>query len=301
VITLIIGCGYLGQRLGSLLRQRGERVLGTVRSQRRAAEISGLGIEPVIADVLKPDSLRALPAADRIFYCVGFDRAAGASMKDVYVDGLTYVLRCLPPSLKRLVYASSTGVYGQSDQEWVDEDSLARPRNESGAVCLEAEECLRAWAGAGQTSVVVLRFAGLYGPGRMVRRSILERGEPIPGDPSKFLNLIHIDDAARAAAAALGAAEPEPLYVVSDDRPVTRAEYYSRMAAVIGAREPRFENPGPAGTEGTHDATNKRIHNDRMKRGLITTLDYPDITTGLADAVGAGGESVDQSAAAGST
>jgi nucleoside-diphosphate-sugar epimerase len=238
--------------------------------------------------VLRPDSLRALPSADRVFYCVGFDRAAGASMRDVYVDGLKNVLQCLPPTLKRLVFVSSTGVYGQTDQEWVDEDSPACPRNESGAVCLEAEECLRDWAGAGQTSVVVLRFAGLYGPGRMVRRSILERGEPIPGDPSKFLNLIHIDDAASAAAAALKAAEPEPLYVISDDRPVTRAEYYSRMAAVIGAPEPRFEPPAPDSPEGTRDVTNKRIRNDRMKRGLIATLDYPDITTGLASAVGPG-------------
>ena len=55
--TLIIGCGYLGQRLGARLRQQGERVFGTVRSPGRAAVIAGLGIEPVIADVLAPDSL----------------------------------------------------------------------------------------------------------------------------------------------------------------------------------------------------------------------------------------------------
>lgn len=286
VTTLIIGCGYLGERTGSLLRQRGERVLGTVRSQRRATEIAGLGIEPVIADVLRSDSLRGFPAADRVFYCVGFDRTAGASMRDVYVDGLKNVLQVFPPSWKRLVYASSTGVYGQSDQEWVDEDSPACPRGESGAVCLEAEDCLRAWASAGRCSVVILRFAGLYGPGRMVRRSILERAEPIPGDPSKFLNLIHIDDAARAAAAALAAAGPEPLYLISDDRPVMRAEYYSRMAAVIGAPAPRFEPAGPGSPDAARDATNKRIRNDRMKRGLIATLDYPDIATGLAAAFG---------------
>ena len=90
-------------------------------------------------------------------------------------------------------------------------------------------------------SAIILRFAGLYGPGRVVRRSLLERGEPIPGDPEKFLNLIHIDDAAQAAAAALEARHAEPLYVVSDDRPVTRREYYTRMADATGVAAPRFE------------------------------------------------------------
>jgi nucleoside-diphosphate-sugar epimerase len=286
VTTLIIGCGYLGERLGSLLRHRGERVFGTVRSQARAAEIEGRGIEPVIADVLGPDSLRTLPPADRVFYCVGFDAAARRTRRAVYVDGLRNVLERLPSSVKRLVYASSTGVYGQTAGEWVDEESPACPMHESGMVCLEAERCLLGWASTAKSSVVVLRFAGLYGPGRIVRRSILEKGEPIPGDPSKFLNLIHIDDAARAAAAALAAAEPDPLYLVSDDRPVTREEYYSRMATLVGAPQPRFEPSPSVGSESARDATNKRIRNGRMKRGLIGILNYPDITTGLGAAVG---------------
>ena len=99
--------------------------------------------------------------------------------------GCRMFLTCLPPSVTRLVYASSTGVYGQTDGEWVDEESPTCPRHESGKVCLEAEERIRAWASArASTSAVVLRFAGLYGPGRVVRRSMLERGEPIPGDPT---------------------------------------------------------------------------------------------------------------------
>ncbi len=274
---MIIGCGYLGQRLGVLLLRDGVRVFGTVRSSGRAAEIAGLGIEPIIADVLQPDSLRGLPRAHRVFYCVGFDRAAGAAMRAVYVDGLQNVLENLPPSVGRFVYASSTGVYGQAGGEWVDEDSPTCPLHESGKVCLEAEGRIRAWTG----SAVVLRFAGLYGPGRIVRRTILERGEPIPGDPDKFLNLVHIDDAARVSAAALDADEPEPIYVVGDDRPVTRREYYSVAARALAAPEPRFAMPIPGSAEAARDATNKRVANHRMKRGLGITLLYPDITTGL--------------------
>ncbi len=286
--TLIIGCGYLGQRLGAFLLRDGGRVFGTVRTSVRAMQLDGLGIEPVIADVLQPDSLRGLPSADRVFYCVGFDRSAGAAMRTVYVDGLQNVLDHLPVSVKRIVYASSTGVYGQTSGEWVDEDSPTAPLHESGRFCLEAEGRVRNWAESHSRTAVVLRFAGLYGPGRIVRRAILERGEPIPGDPDKFLNLIHIDDAAQASAAALRADEPASIYVVADGRPVTRREYYSVAAAVLGAPEPRFELPRPGSPESTRDATNKRVANHRMKRGLGVRLSYPRHHDRTARGVGAG-------------
>jgi nucleoside-diphosphate-sugar epimerase len=283
VTTLIIGCGYLGQRLGTVLHQRGERVFGTVRSASRAAIIAGQGIEPFIADVLEPDSLKELPEAQGVFYCVGFDRAAGSSMRTVYVEGLQNVIDKLSRSVTRFVYASSTGVYGQTDGAWVDESSPTCPQHESGRVCLEAEDRVRAWAksGADCASAVILRFAGLYGSGRLVRRSILERGEPIPGDPHRFLNLIHIDDAAQAAAAALTATQPEPLYLVCDDRPVTRAEYYSQVATLVGTPGPRFEPPRPETPEAARDETNKRINNHRIKSGLHLALMYPDLKSGL--------------------
>jgi nucleoside-diphosphate-sugar epimerase len=288
VSTLIVGCGYLGQRLGALLLRGGGPVWGTVRSPSRAEELAGLGIEPVIADVLQPESLRRLPRADQVFYCVGFDRSPGAAMQAVYRDGFQNVLDNLPPSVQRLVYASSTGVYGQTGGEWVDEDSPTGPVNESGRWCLEAESHLGAWAAARARSAIVLRFAGLYGPGRIVRRTLLERGEPIPGDPDRFLNLIHIDDAARVAAAALRAVEPERIYLVADDRPVTRREYYSVAAQAVGAPGPRFAPPQPGSVEAARDATSKRVANRRMKRGLGITLLYPDITTGLPAALGSG-------------
>jgi nucleoside-diphosphate-sugar epimerase len=286
VTTLIIGCGYLGQRLGVRLVRDGRRVFGTVRSPGRADELIRSGIEPVIVDVLRPDTMRGLPAADRVFYAVGFDRAAGAAMRTVYVDGLQAVLDHLPRSVRRFVYAGSTGVYGQAGGELVDEESPTVPEHESGRVVLEAEGRVFARADSRDASPVILRFAGLYGPGRVVRRSMLERGEPIPGDPGKFLNMVHIDDAAAAAAAALDADAPGPIYLVADDRPVTRREYYAVAAGVLGAPEPRFEAPRPGTPEAARDATSKRVDNRRMKAELGVVPRYPDITTGLAAALG---------------
>jgi nucleoside-diphosphate-sugar epimerase len=285
---LIIGCGYLGQRLGALLLRGGGKVWGTVRSPGRAQELAGLGIEPVLADVLQGKSLRRLPPANQVFYCVGFDRSAGAAMRAVYVDGFQNVLDNLSPSVHRLVYASSTGVYGQTGGEWVDEGSPTCPQHESGRLCLEAEGRLLAWSLSRTCSAVVLRFAGLYGPGRIVRRTPLERGEPIPGDPEKFLNLIQIDDAARVAAAALQAVEPEPIYLVGDDRPITRREYYTVAARSLRAPAPQLVPPQPGSSEAARDQTSKRVSNRRMKSGLGLTLLYPDITTGLPAALGSG-------------
>ncbi len=286
--TLIIGCGYLGGRSGASLHRAGEAVYGTARSPARAAEIAAQGLEPIIMNVLDPASLRNLPAADRVFYCVGFDRSAGASLRAVYVDGLLNVLDGLPHDVTRLVYASSTGVFGQTDGEWVDEQTPPCPRTESGTLCLEAEKRLRAWSQkrAGAVSVVILRFAGLYGPGRVVRRALVERGEPIPGDPSRLFNLIHVDDAARVTVKALSAASPEPLYLVSDDRPVTRLNYYSLLATLLSAPEPTFTPPEPGSPEEGRDATSKRVANHRMKAGLGIELIYPDITSGLPASLG---------------
>ena len=285
--TLIVGCGYLGQRIGARLHDRGERVYGTVRSPNRATEIAGQGVEPIIADVLDLESLRRLPAIERVFYCVGFDRSAGTAMRTVYVDGLQNVLHSLPNSVSRFVYAGSSGVYGQTDGEWVDEGSPTHPQHESGKVCLEAEQLVRTWADArpGSVSAVILRYVGLYGPDRVVRRAILERAEPLPGDPDKFLNLIHIDDAALAGVAALETKGVESIYVIADDRPVTRREYYSLMANLLSAPQPRFEPQGPESRKSSRDATNKRVSNQRMKRGLGLKLIHADITTGLPAAI----------------
>ena len=282
--TLIFGCGYLGGHLGALLSRAGQHVYGTCRSQARAAEIAALGIEPLIADVLDPPSLGRLPATEGVFYCVGFDRSAGPSMRAVYVDGLLNVLESLPVDVTRFVYASSTGVFGQTEGEWVDEESRTDPRTESGKVCLEAEERVRDWTEnrPGAAGSVILRFAGLYGPGRVVRRALVERGEPIPGDPSKLFNLIHIEDAAELAMSALSAASPDRVYLVTDDRPVTRLEYYSLLATLLNAPAPTFIAPRmPAAPTRVAAATSKRVANHRMKsRPRRSTLAYPDISTG---------------------
>lgn len=279
--TLIIGCGYLGQRVGQRLLADGERVWGTVRSRSRADDLAALGIEPVIADVLDPDSLRALPGADRVFYTVGFDRNVGVAMRSVYVDGLRAALGVVAGPGVRVVYASSTGVYGQESGDWIDEDAPAEPRHESGRICLEAENLARERATAQGFSLIVLRFAGLYGPGRIPRRASVAQGEPIVGDAAKYVNFIHIDDAAASAVAALDRGRAGRVYHVADDRPVTRVEFYVELARVLNAPAPRFVRPDPGSPEARREESNKRVSNRRLREELAVDLRYTDIIHGL--------------------
>ena len=284
--TLIVGCGYLGQRVGTALLRRGERVNGSVRSPERAAEIAAQGIEPLLVDVLRPDTLKAIPEINRVIHCVGFDRSSGADMHTVYVEGLKSLLERLPRSVLRVVYASSTSVYGQLSGVWVDEVSPAEPVGEAGKVCLEAERTLASWREAGLASAVILRFSGLYGPDRVIRRAMLQRGEAIPGDPGRYLNLVHIDDAVQATVAALDAERPEDVYLVSDDRPVERSEYFTVVARLLGAPAPRFEPSSSSRAESAHDEANRRICNRRMRESLGVKLIYPDIHSGVPAALG---------------
>lgn len=276
--TLIVGCGYLGLRVGEILVKRHETVFGTTRKAARAETLKAFGIVPIIADVLVPSPLSSLPPIDRVLFCVGLDRSAGIPVRTIYVDGLNRVVQALEGRINSIVYVSSTGVYGKNDGSWVDEETPADPLTESGKACLEAESLL---AGRTDLETRVIRFSGLYGPGRFIRRASLARGEPIPGDPSRFLNLIHIQDAAEAAVAVLDRGSAGSLYLASDDRPITRETYFRLAANLLNAPEPVF-----TGTTGAFpEKSNKRVSNRKIKEELGLLLMYPDITTGLPAAL----------------
>jgi nucleoside-diphosphate-sugar epimerase len=235
-----------------------------------------LGLEPIVCDVLEPDSLRTLPPTETVVYSVGFDRSAGQLMRDVYVKGLhNYCV--LGPVPRRLLYISSTGVYGQSQGEEVDETSPAEPGDDTGMIVREAEICLhRHHPGA-----IVLRCAGIYGPGRLLRSENPLAGEPVRGDPDKWLNLIHVEDLAAAVLAAEARGQPGAVYNICDDRPVHRGEFYARLAELVGAPPPHFISPGPGDPLPRRMLANRRISNRRMHQELQVVLRYPSYAEGL--------------------
>jgi nucleoside-diphosphate-sugar epimerase len=203
------------------------------------------------------------------------DRTASATMRQVYVEGLRNVLDHLGPC--RLVYISSTSVYGQTDGSVVEEDSPTEPADEAGRVVLEAETLLR----ERRKDAIVFRFAGMYGPGRLLREQAIRAGQPLSGDPEKWLNLIHIDDGAKIVCAAYARAARGSITNVADGHPVTRGDFYAELARRLGAPAPTFTPQLDPGA----DPVNRRIDIARLRRWFGECL-YPDYRAGLAQATG---------------
>jgi nucleoside-diphosphate-sugar epimerase len=271
--NLIVGCGYLGRRVARRWTASGKPVAALTR--RNGAELAALGIEPVVGDVLDPLSLRELPEAATMLYAVGLDRAAGKSIREVYVNGLGHVLDTLS-SCERFIYVSSTSVYGQTDGSVVDETSSTEPIEESGAIVLEAERLLR----RKKPDAIILRFAGIYGPDRLLRRQAqLQSGEPIAGDAERWLNLIHVDDGTDAILATECRDTLGETYNIVDDEPATRRAFYTRLAELTGAPMPRFDNRSEPRTN------NRRVSNALAKVALQWQPLHPSFREGLPAAI----------------
>lgn len=283
--VLIIGCGYVGRRAARVWLKQGRTVSALTRSTENAAKLATLGITPIIGDVMRPESLTDLPTADLVLYAVGFDRAAGNSQRDVYVTGLNNVLSAVLNRVDRLIYLSSTSVYGQTAGEVVDESSPCRPIRENGQICLDAERLIESRLGKSSTAAFqILRLAGIYGPNRLLARvAALRNGEAVRGNPDGFLNLIHVEDIIRTISACETRGVAGRTYLVSDNRPVTRREYYETLARLIGAATPQFGGGGSERHGG--DSLNKRCNNRRLREELAVDLAYPTIETGLPAAL----------------
>lgn len=285
---LVVGCGYLGTRVARRWLAAGDRVFGITRTAARADTLAAAGITPVVCDVTAaPDSpswktLRSLPPFDTVFWAVGFDRASGATHRDVHVHGLSGLLDVLAGS-PRLILSSSTGVWGDEGGGVVTEDTPTNPSREAGHVLVEAESHL--WShpkGPG----VSLRFAGLYGPNRLPRLDDLKAGKPIAADPDSWLNLIHVDDAAAVVCAVAAAAGPRPLYVVSDGHPVLRRNWYGHLAAVIGSPKPTWDSSLPRAR-----GADKRVDPSLLFHDLAIPLAHPDPLRGIEAVLAASRES----------
>ncbi|MGE0756007.1 MAG: SDR family oxidoreductase [Pirellulaceae bacterium] len=278
---LVCGCGYLGLRVARRWLGRGETVWCTTRSPHRADGWRQLGLRPLLTDVTHPWSLPPeVLNIDTVLFAVGFDRSDARPIEEVYTEAIRHTGYALPDSVRRLIYISSTGVYGQSAGEWVDEDSPCQPTRAGGRACLAAERWLAGSRWCSRT--VVLRLAGIYGPGRIPKRSAVVAGEVLDTDPDGYLNLIHVDDAAELVLAAEARAVPPRTLVIADGEPVLRGDFYRELARLLRAPEPRFAGPGSPVPRTGRGATDKRIRIRRMRDVLSAELRFPSYREGLA-------------------
>lgn len=284
---LIAGCGYLGQRVAQRWLELGHRVAAITRSTQRADQLRAAGIEPVVLDLAAPSAAATLPAASCVLWAVGYDRAADVSRETIWLDGLRWFVSHLAAPPERFVYISSTSVYGPGQGGTVDESTLTAPASEGGRCCVQAEQIVRqAFAGqaseSGSTRAIVLRLAGIYGPNRLLRKvSDLKDGDPMPGDPDSWLNLIHVDDAVRVVEAVFTEDRPPELINVVNADPVSRRDYYSTLARLVDAPEPVFGNGGESGRS---RGGNKKVVSREIGSLPVSYL-FDDVRAGLADSV----------------
>ncbi|MEM6365119.1 MAG: SDR family oxidoreductase [Planctomycetota bacterium] len=280
---LIVGCGYLGKRIAQIAIEDGWTVIATTRSQpKRVAE---LGAKPHILDWNDPRTMVDLPLVDAVVIAVAYDRRSHVPRYESQVGGLRRFIQALdsthpvPPPIS---YISTTGVYHQTDGVWVDESSPTRPSREGGRAHLQAESALRKLRDP--SNHVTLRLAGIYGPGRVPRAADVIAGRPIASPPDGFLNLIHVHDAAMVTLASLDASRrKQPLYVVADDQPVVRRNFYLEIAKQTRSPSPTFVEPSKDAGVRFRSESNKRIWNRAMKCDLRPLLTYPTYAEGLAN------------------
>ena len=275
---LIVGCGYVGHRVAQHWKQQGIEVSALTRSDVRAGDFSDEGIQPIIGDVLDSESLKKLPQADLCLYAVGYDRSASPEKRHVYVDGLQNVLSEIHDRIPRLIYISSSSVYGQNSGESVDETSVCDPSSDGGKICLDAEKVVREKFGD-DNAATILRLSGIYGPGRLIgRRQQLQNQKPIAGNPQAWLNLVHVQDIVQAIDAIVKTPPPSNLYLLSDGNPIRRIEFYSALAKQLNLPEPVMPDSGS-------DEMGKRCDPSRILQELPLQLSFLTIHDGLAESL----------------
>ena len=285
--VLIVGCGYVGLPLGQELLRRGHEVFGMRRSPEAAEILRAAGLSPVIADLARPQDLAALPGPfDWVVNCVASGGGTADDYRTVYRDGTRNLLEALaisPP--KKYVYTSSTGVYGQDDGAVVKETSPTEPAVETARVLVETEKLLLAAAQERKFPAIILRVAGIYGPGRgHLFKQYLKNQARILGKGERILNMIHRDDLVGVITAALQSGRPGEVYNAVDDEPVPELHFYRWLSETLGKYLPPFATESET-VERKRGLTNKKVQNRRLKIELGYQFRYPTFRQGYTEEI----------------
>ncbi|WP_336134664.1 SDR family oxidoreductase [Natronomonas amylolytica] len=282
----ILGCGYVGLALARQLADDHE-VIGVRRSEAGLSAVAETGVEAVQADVTDADALDAVPDVDALVFAASSGGRGAEAARRVYVDGLRTAIEAFgarDDSPDRLVYTSSTGVYGDHDGDWVDEKTPLEPTTEKTTVLAEAERIAREVAPEHGIDGAVARFAGLYGPDRYRLERYLE-GPVTEG----YLNMVHRADAAGVVRFMLTETDADLLLAV-DDEPVDKWEFADWLADECGVERPPKRTKAERLDDDLSEAarrrilTSKRCSNDRLRESGYE-FDYPTYREGYREAI----------------
>lgn len=286
----ILGCGYVGIELGRQLADRGHEPIGVRRSPAGVEQIEEAGFEARRADVTDREALATIPDVDAIVFAASSGGRGAETAREVYVDGLQTVIDAFGErenSPERLLYTSSTGVHGDHDGAWVDEETPVEPTTDKTAVLAEAERIALEDAPEHGIDGTVARYAGLYGPDRYRLERYLE-GPVTEG----YLNMVHRDDAAGAVRYLLeeALARGEVVQVV-DDEPTSKWTFADWLADECGVeRPPKQTKDERLAADDVSEAgrrrilTSKRCSNEKL-RALGYEFVYPTFREGYRAAI----------------
>ena len=265
---LLFGHGFIGSHLAKTLHERGDQFVAVNRAGNPSSPYPLVG-----ADLDDPTSLERIReeldfTPDLVIHCASSGRGGPDAYRAVFLRGTRHLLAAFPGS--RLLFTSSTSVYGQTDGSTVDEESPTEPGTETGQTLVESErEVLDA-------NGIVLRLAGLYGPSRSIYLQLLLQGRATieSGDVSRTLNQIHRDDVVSSLLHFIDHGTPSTgssVYNVVDDVSMSQRECYEALAD-------RFSLPVPPEAEPNPDRkrawTHKRVSNAKL-RSLGWQPKYP--------------------------
>ena len=277
---LILGCGDVGMRLLPLLRGR-FRVFALTSQPARCAALRAAGAIPIVADLDRPATLRRLAGLAQHVVHLAPPQSEGT------LDRRTRNVTAILPEGARLVYVSTSGVYGDCRGELIDETRPLAPHNARARRRVDAEQVLRDWARRAQGRLAIVRAPGIYARNRLpIER--LEKGTPALRDADDvYTNHIHADDLARIVALALFRALPGRIYNAVDDSDMKMADYFDAVADAFGmARPPRLARAELARQVSpvllSFMSESRRLRNERIKRELGVRLAYPEVRAALA-------------------
>jgi len=281
--TLIVGCGDIGRRAARRLLAEGRDVAGFVRSPGSADALDRLGVRPVTGDLDYPP-LPELPSlgADLFHFAPPprsgeVDSRTGNLIAALERDG----------NPRRIVYISTTGVYGDCGGAWIDEHWPPNPSVARAKRRLDAEYRLRAWRERSGGELVILRVGGIYGPGRLPLER-LQKGLPlVREEEAPFTNRIHADDLVAVALAAMERGRDGAVYNATDGQPSTMTDYFNRIADLVGLPRPPLIPLAEASEQlsvgmASYMAESRRLDNRKLREELGVTLCYPSLDQGLS-------------------
>jgi nucleoside-diphosphate-sugar epimerase len=281
VNVFVFGLGYSALHYVTT-RLTGQRVVGTVRNRETARAIGAAysGTQALIFGAPTIDAAIGERLASTTHLLVSIP--PGESDDPVlahFADAIA-----VASDLKRIVYLSTIGVYGDHGGAWIDEEAPTEPNSARNRARVGAE---REWIALGERAgkkISIIRLAGIYGPGRNSLVNLREGKARRIVKPGQVFNRIHVEDIARAIAAAFAPHAPSGIFNVTDDEPAPPQDVIAYAAELLGIEpSPQIDFDGADLTPMVRSfySSNKRVSNRRMKQQLGVTLAYPTYREGL--------------------